>query len=249
MNIFEMDESKTVDTPLIKCNEETEKTETTVYRYREAIGGLLYLSTKTRPDLAQAVGHGSRYVNNYTKQRVTEVKRTFRYLNGTWNQGIRYNDKHNKREMVAYCDSDYAGDPDTRKSTSGYIILYCGGPIAWCSRRQPVIATSSTEAEYIAAAECTKEIMYLKTLLEELLGESVNVRLKVDNQSAIKLIKNGVINRRSKHIDVKYHLVHEELKKGTISVEYCQSDKQLADLFTKPLGKIKFNTHKNVLVR
>lgn len=163
------------------------------------------MSTKTRPDLAQAVGHGSRYVNNCTKQRITEIKRMFRYFNGTRNQGIQYNDRHDKTEMVAYCDSDYAGDPDTGKSTSGYIILYCGGPIAWCSRRQSVVATFSTEAKYIAATECTKEIMYLKTLIEELLGETVNVRLKVDNQSAIKLIKNGVINRRSKHIDVKYH--------------------------------------------
>lgn len=248
LNRFEMGESKAVDTPSIKCEEELIKDETIYYPYREAIGGLLYLSTKTRPDLAQAVGYGSRYVNNFTKRRVTEVKRIFRYLNGTRDLGIQYNNRYNEREIEAYCDSDFAGDPDTRKSTSGFVIFYCGGPIAWCSRRQRIVATSSTEAEYVAAAECTKEILYLKTLIEELLGESVNVKLKVDNQSAIKLIKNGVINRRSKHIDVKYHFVHEELKKGTINIIYCQSDKKVADIFTKPLGKIKFNTHKRALI-
>ena len=248
LNIFEMNGSKPVDTPSVKCNEELDESEKTNYQYREAIGGLLYLSTKTRPDLAQAVGFGSRFVNNSTKRRVTEVKRIFRYLNGTREQGINYNSKYDEREIVAYCDADYAGDPDTRRSTSGFVIFYCGGPITWCSRRQPVVATSSTEAEYIAAAECVKEILFVKTVIEELLGKSVNVKLKVDNQSAIKLMKNGVINRRSKHIDVKYHFVHEELKKKTITVDYCPSDKQVADLFTKPLGKIKFNAHKINLV-
>lgn len=86
---FEMNESKSVDTPLVKCNE-LDESGTTVYQYREAIGGLLYLTTKTRPDLAQAVGHGNRYMNNYTKRRMTEVKRMFRYLNNTWDQGIHY---------------------------------------------------------------------------------------------------------------------------------------------------------------
>lgn len=107
---------------------------------------------------------------------------------------------------------------------------------------------ASRRSIYSAAAECTKEILYLKTLIKELLGESINVKLKVDNQSAIKLIKNGVINQRLKHINVKYHFVHEELKKGTISIIYCPNDKQVADLFTKPLRKIKLNTHKKALI-
>lgn len=247
LNRFEMNRSKSVDTPSIKYSEETEDLEKTNYKYREAIGGLLYLTTKTRPDLAQAVGHGSRYLNNYTKQHITEVKRMFRYLNGTKDQGISFDNIHSETELTAYCDSDYAGDVDTRKSTTGYILLYCGGPIAWCSRRQSIVATSSTEAEYVAAAECCKEILHAKTLIEEVLTETVSVKLKIDNQSAIKLIKNGVTNRRSKHIDVKYHFIHEELRKG--SVEYCQTDKQLADLFTKPLRKTKFNTHKIALVK
>lgn len=139
--------------------------------------------------------------------------------------------------------------PKTRKSTTGYVIFFGGGPISWCSRKQPIVATSSTEAEYIAAADCCKEILYLKSLLEELLTEKVNVNIKVDNQSAIKLIQNGVINRKSKHIDVKYHFIHEKLKDKIITVDYCQTDKQIADLFTKPFGKIKFTFCKEMLVR
>lgn len=131
---------------------------------------------------------------------------------------------------------------------TGYAVFYCGGPVSWCSRKQPIVATSTTEAEYIAAAECCKEILYLKSLIEELITEKVEANLKVDNQSAIKLVKNEVINRRSKHLDVRYHFIHEKLKEKTISIEYCQSDKQVADLLTKPLGKNKFVVFKKALV-
>lgn len=163
--------------------------------------------------------------------------------------GISFSNTHTGNDILAYCDADYAGDPQTRKSTTGYVIFYSGGPISWCSRKQPIMATSSTEAEYIAAADCCKEVLYIKSLLEELLEKTVNAHLKIDNQSAIKLIKDGVINRRSKHIDVRYRFIHEKGKEKIITVEYCSTDKQLADLFTKPLNKNKFEFCKNYLVR
>ena len=113
--------------------------------------------------------------------------------------------------MNVFCDSDYAGDLKTRRSTSGFVFFFCNGPIGWCSRRQPIVALSSTEAEYIAAAGCCKEIIHVKALIEELTGEVIQVKLNIDNQSAIKLFKSGQMNKRSKHIDVRYHFVTEQI--------------------------------------
>jgi hypothetical protein len=188
---YKMNESKPVNTPLVGGEIPDEGCAKINYPYREAMGSLLYLTTKTRLDLAQAVRFGSRHVSNPRNRNLTDLKRI---LNGTRSCGISF--ERNGDDIDAYCDSDYAGDPEIQKSTTGYVIFYCGGPVNWCSRKQPIVATSSTEAEYIAAAECCKEIMYLKSLVEELLNETVKVNLKLDNQSAIKLVKNGVINRR-----------------------------------------------------
>lgn len=104
------------------------------------------------------------------------------------------------------------------------------------------------EAEYIAAAECCKELLYLKALIEELTDRECNVKLKVDNQSAIKLINNGVVNKRSKHIDVKYHFIHEQVKDKLISIEYCKTEVQYADIFTKTLNFTKFHFCKSAFM-
>ena len=129
---------------------------------------------------------------------------------------------------------------ETRRSTTGYVILLAGGAISWCSRKQSVIALSSTEAEYIAAAECCKELLYLKTLLEEILNNEIKIELNIDNQSAIALIKNRILNKRSKHIDVKFRFVHELVRDEVIKLKYCPTNDQLADIFTKPLNSVKF---------
>ncbi|KAJ8879735.1 hypothetical protein PR048_020343 [Dryococelus australis] len=130
------------------------------------------------------------------------LTRVLRYLRGTENLGIRFGGSSPVEELVGFCDANFAGDPQSRRRTTGNAIYYCGGPISWCARKQPVVALSTVEAEYIAAAECTKELMYLNAVLEEILGKEVTARLHVDNQSALCLMKNGVLNRRSKHIDV-----------------------------------------------
>jgi len=108
-------------------------------------------------------------------------------------------------------------------------------PISWCSRKQRIVALSTTEAEYIAAAECCKELSYVKSLLSELMNTEVPTTLYVDNQSAIKLIKSGQMNWQSKHIDVRYHYISEKLNENLFQLQYCRSEDQLADIFTKPL--------------
>lgn len=219
------------------------------FPFREAVGSLLYLSTRSRPDIAYPVNFCSRHLENPVEEDIISVKRIMKYLVGTTNQGISYLKDSDMNLLEAYCDADYAGDEDTRRSTSGYVILYAGGPIAWCSRRQPIVALSSTEAEYIAAADCCKELLYLKSLIQEITNSPLQVKLYVDNQSAISLMKTGVMNKRSKHIDVRYHFIHEKIVTGEINVMYCPTDKQIADLLTKPLCKVKFNLFKERIVQ
>ena len=191
------------------------------------------MSTKTRPDIAYGVNFCSRYIEESAQERITDLKHILKYLNGNKECGIEYSCNKNINQLEAYCDADFAGDLETRRSTTGYVILLAGGVISWCSRKQSVIALSSTEAEYIAAAECCKELLYLKTLLEEILNNEIKIELNIDNQSAIALIKNGVLNKRSKHIDVKFRFVHELIRDEVIKLKYCPTNDQLADIFTK----------------
>lgn len=239
---------KPMRTPMISDNTKDLSCSDKTYPYRETIGSLLYLSNRTRPDIAYAVNYCSRKMEEPTSKDVTNLKRILKYMNTYSDEGIEYRRNSNISELEAYCDSDYAGDLESRKSTSGYVIYYCGGPIVWCSRKQPIVALSSTEAEYIAAAECTKELLYIKTLIEELQSVNVNINLHIDNQSALTMIKNGQINRRSKHIDVRYHFIHEKISEGLIQIDYCCSQDNCADILTKPLELNKFNKIKSKLL-
>lgn len=245
---FGMENAKEAQTPLAS-NIPTDEVLNKNFPYREIIGSLLYLSNKTRPDITYAVSYGSRKIENSTNQDVINMKRVLRYLSGTKQVGVRYYKNSDTTELSAFSDSDFAGDQETRKSTTGYVIMFCGGPVSWSSRKQPIVSLSSTEAEYIAAADCVKEILYLKTFVEELTSEKVIANLGVDNQSAISLIKNGQFNKRSKHIDVRYHFINERVSEGVVNLNYCKTGDQIADIFTKPLNVTKFEKFKNVLVK
>ncbi|UYV82828.1 hypothetical protein LAZ67_22000996 [Cordylochernes scorpioides] len=146
---YNMHNSKPVPTPITDVAKELDKnleiSNDNKFPYRQAIGSLLYLTNKTRPDMAFATNFESRSMHDPTTQDIINIKRTLRYLNHTTNLGISYNGEMSF-ELNVYCDSDFAGDIKTRKSTTGYVVYLCGGPISWCSRKQPVIALSSTEA-------------------------------------------------------------------------------------------------------
>lgn len=245
---FNMSEANPTPTPMIFSNCNEAEADESGYPYREAVGSLLYLANKTRPDISYAVSYESRSLNEPSSQDIANVKRTMRYLKGNLNDCVMYKTASNSKKLVAYSDADYAGDLKTRRSTTGYIIFYAGGPVAWCSKKQPIVALSSTEAEFIAAADCVKEILYLKTLIEELTSEEIEVELNVDNVSAITLIKNGVMNKRSKHIDVRYFYIHEKVNDGIIKICHCPTQQQLADCLTKPLNKEKFDTFKKCIL-
>ena len=138
-------------------------------------------------------------------------------------------------ELEVYCDADYACDRDNRRSTTGYVIKLAGGSVSRVSRIQPTVALSTTEAEYVAAAEVCKEVIWYRKLLKELDTEQVSgcITVNYDSQSCIKLIKNPVFYKRSKHIDVRYHFVREKVQEGSLKFAYCNTKDMVADALTK----------------
>jgi hypothetical protein len=186
-----------------------------VYPYRSLIGSMLYLSTSTRPDIAQAVGALARYMSKPTSMHWTAAKGVLRYLAATRDYGIKFGP--NKTELTGYCDADYAGDLDTRRSTTGYVFMKNEGAISWSSRLQPTVAVSTTEAEYMAAAHAVKEALWLRKLHADITGRpTVAVRILCDNQAALHLLKNQVTSSWAKHIDVIYHFAREHVARNEV---------------------------------
>lgn len=217
------------------------------YPYRELVGSLMYLAVGTRPDIAHAVGVASRFLDKPMIVHERAAKRILKYLKGSLNFGILFsNSKIN--ELGAYSDADFAGDVETRKSTSGYAFIYCGGIISWSSERQKSVSLSTTESEYIAASQCVKELVWLRQILCEILElKSIEIVLYMDNQSAIRLIKNPEFHKRTKHIDVRYHFIREKYENNLFTLNYISTNEMIADVFTKALPAQKFNFLRNKL--
>jgi hypothetical protein len=208
----------------------------TNFPYREAIGCLNYLAVMTRPDIAFAVNKAAKFCEDPQPAHWQAVKRILRYLKLTMHIGIIYSGKDTS--IATYCDSDYAGDLDTRRSTSGTVSLMNGGPITWNSSTQTVTALASTEAEYMAMSVAMKDILWLRRLWSFIHGTqpSKPTPLYVDNQGAIALSKNPDFRRRSKHIETKYHRLREEQEEGRLQAIFIPTSEQVADVFTKELN-------------
>ena len=189
----------------------------------------------TRPDLAFVVSLISRFMERPTELHQQVVKRVLRYIKGTTELGISYQ-RGEEEKLAAYTDSNYAGDTEDRKSTSGYAFLLSSGAVAWSSKKQPVVTLSTTEAEFIAAASCACQSIWMRRILDVLgLEQSKCTDIFCDNSSTIKLSKNPVMHGRSKHIDVRFHFLRDLTMDGIVKLEYCGSKDQLADIMTKPL--------------
>ena len=161
----------------------------------------------TRPDMMFVVSLISRYMENPTELHLLAAKRVLRYLKGTTEFGI-FNKKRGDDELAAYTDSDYAGDLEDRKSTSGYVFLLSSGVVSWSSRKQPVVSLSTIEAKFIIVALCACQAVWLKKVLGKLSqNQGKSTTIHYDNSSAIKLSKNPVMHGRSKHIDVRFHFL------------------------------------------
>lgn len=210
------------------------------YPYRQLVGSLMYLSVLTRPDISYALGNVSRFMEEPKVMHETALKRILRYIAGTKNYGILYN-SGGDQSLTGYSDSDYGGDIDTRKSTSGFAFCFNNGIISWNSEKQKCVSLSTTESEYVAASNATKELIWLKRMFNELLSQKSNViEFFMDNQSAIRLIKNPEFHKRSKHIDIRYHFIRTKFEEKLFNLEYINTNEMLADIFTKALPFARF---------
>jgi hypothetical protein len=208
--------------------------------YRSIVGSLRYL-VHTRPDICFAVGYISRFMEAPTSEHLAAVKHILRYISGTIHYGCRFPRSSAAQHIAGYSDSDLAGDVDTRRSTTGLIFFLGSSPIAWQSQLQKSVALSSCEAEYVAATTAACQGVWLARLLGEIQQKLADcITLKIDNQSAISLIMNPVFHDRTKHIDLRYHFIREYVEEGKVEPEFVSSEKQLADILTKPLGRVRF---------
>ena len=217
---------------------EKEKDEMKNVPYTSAVGSLMYDMVCTRPDIAHAVGDVSRYLSNPGEEHWLAVKWILRYLRGSLKVLLCFGS--DTPILEGFTNSNMAGDVDSRKSISGFLITLAGGAVSWQSRLQKCVALSTTEAEYIAATEACKEVLWMKKFLHELGQKQEKFTLFCDSQSAIHLSKNSAFHSRSKHIDVRYHWIRDVLEAKELNLEKIHTSENGADMFTKSLPKDKF---------
>ena len=208
--------------------------------FRGMIGSLLYL-TACRPDIQFAVCLCARFQACPKESHLTAVKRIFRYLVNTADLGLWYPIGCDS-SLIAYTDADYAGCKLDRKSTSGWCQFLGGCVVSWASKKQHSVALSTAEAEYVAAGGCGAQVLWIKHQLLDFNIEKQRVPIYCDNTSAINLAKNPVQHSRTKHIEIRYHFLRDHVAKGDFELIFIATDKQIADIFTKPLNEEKFSS-------
>ncbi|KAJ9551856.1 hypothetical protein OSB04_015901 [Centaurea solstitialis] len=207
--------------------------------YRAIIGSLLYL-TASRPDIMFATCFCARFQANPKESHMLATKRILRYLKGTPNRGLWY-PKESGFELVAFSDADHGGCQLDRKSTSGHVQFLGDKLVSWGSKKQHCVSTSTTEAEYVAAASCCSQVLWMRTQLRDYDYHFNHIPIYCDSKSAIAITCNPVQHTRTKHIDIRYHFIKDHVEKGTIEIYFVNTEYQLADLFTKPLDEKRFN--------
>ena len=219
-----------------------------VQTYQQAIGCLTYMSTATRRDIAAAVGVLSQYMSRPSKDHWIGVKRVLRYLKGTLMYGLKFSAHEEEPELFGYSDADWAGDVDTRRSTSGYVFQIGSSTVSWSSKKQTTVAKSSTEAEYVTLSSATQEAVWLRSLMGDF-GRQMDAPTTIyeDNQGAIELAKNAKYHNRTKHIDICHHFVRERVVSNEIQVIYCPTGDMIADIMTKGLAKLTFEKLRDLL--
>ena len=216
--------------------------------YAKLLGELQFLANATRPDIAHAVNRLAAYTANPSLQHIGALKRILRYLAGTKSYGIVYSNSpesttDNPNIFSGYADAAFANQDDC-KSTSGYVFIASGGAITWRSKKQSMVAQSSTEAEYIALAESAREACWLRNLYEELgYPQNLPILIRGDNNGSIAKARNPQFHQRSKHIAIKWHLIRELINNGIRTVKECRDPKQTADVLTKSLARLKHHKH------
>ncbi|KAJ0580022.1 putative RNA-directed DNA polymerase [Helianthus annuus] len=242
LNRFKMDGAKPVNTPLSSSETLSQFDGSPTVDptpYRQLVGSLQYLAF-TRPDVSFAVNKLSQYMHCPTQLHWQALKRVLRYLKGTLYHGLFLN-RGSSLDLKVFTDSDWGGISDGGRSTTAYITYLGSNILSWRSPRQKSVSRSSTEAEYKALANGAAEVSWVQNLLVELgLPATSPPTLFCDNAGATYLCANPIYHSRMKHVALDYHFVREKITAGTLRVLHIHSADQLADVLTKPLGRVPF---------
>jgi hypothetical protein len=236
---FGMEDCKSLSCPL-DANEKLKKAESeedSEFPYQNLVGSLMYLAVSTRPDIAYAVSALSQFNSKPGIEHWNAAKRVLRYIRGTTDYTLTY--RSTGMPIRGYVDADWANCTDDRRSYTGYAFILANAAVSWEAKKQRTVALSSTEAEYMALCEGTKEAIYLRNILEEIGINKAPMTLFNDNQGAQQLVKNAIHHSRSKHIDVRYFFIKEAYEDNVIEPKYLNTERMPADVLTKPLHKPK----------
>lgn len=237
---FLSSDAKTAHTPCNAFFSELVKdlsSEQTDQPYAELLGMMQWVANGTRPDIQFAVNRLSQFLSRPTELHWNAAIHVLRYLKTTKHLKLRLG--NSSMPLLGYSDADWASTTEDRRSTTGWIFQYGGGAVSWKSRRQPTVALSTTEGEYMAMSDAAKEAMWLRRLADDLGCKEGVVKMFFDNQGAGALSINEGIHKRTKHIDVRHHFIRDCIQSKKISIEYIPTAEMLADVFTKPLGRLK----------
>ena len=231
---------------LMQCpNNELERKQMEAIPYASAVGSLMYAQTCTRPDISFVVGVLGRYQSNPGMEHWKLAKKVMRYLKGTKDHMLMFR-RTDHLEVISYSDSDFAGCPDSRKSTFGYVFMLAGGAISWKSAKQSIIAASTMEAEFVACFEATIHGLWLRNFISGLrVVDSISrpLRIYCDNAAAVFFSKNDKYSKGAKHMELKFLSVKEEVQKQRVSIEHISTKLMIADPLTKGLPPKTFKEH------
>ncbi|GJS03697.1 putative ribonuclease H-like domain-containing protein [Tanacetum coccineum] len=239
---FDLVNVKAAITPMetkMPLTKDEEAFDVDVHLYRSMIGSLMYL-TASRPDIMYAVCVCSRFQVTPKISHLNAVKRIFKYLKGKPNLGLWY-PRESPFDLEAFSDSDYGGSNLDRKSTTGGCQFLGQRLISWQCKKQTIVATSTTEAEYVAAANCCGQVLWVQNQLLDYGFNFMNTKIHIDNESTICIVKNPVYHSKTKHIEIRHHFIRDCYEKKLISVEKIHTDLNVADLLTKPFDGPRFN--------
>ncbi|GKC10189.1 leucine-rich repeat-containing protein, partial [Tanacetum coccineum] len=239
---FDLVNVKAAITPMetkLPLTKDEEAFDVDVHLYRSMIGSLMYL-TASRPDIMYAVCVCSRFQVTPKTSHLNAVKRIFKYLKGKPNLGVWY-PRESPFDLEAFSDSDYGGSNLDRKSTTGGCQFLGQRLISWQCKKQTIVATSTTEAEYVAAANCCGQVLWVQNQLLDYGFNFMNTKIHIDNESTICIVKNPVYHSKTKHIEIRHHFIRDCYEKKLISVEKIHTDLNVADLLTKPFDGPRFN--------
>ena len=210
--------------------------------YQTCIGMAMWLMLGTRPDIAFAVGKLARFSSNPSQDHLNALKRLFDYICWSADFGLRFIKQDNPEFPICHVDADFAGDPSDRISVTGYVFMSFGTPFSWSSKKQPVVATSTAEAEYTAMFYASQQAFWIRQFSQEI-GFPFTKPLEIfsDSQAALSIASGTHTHGKTKHLDVKLHKIREYVNTKHINLNFIRGEDNKADILTKPLAHKQFH--------